>query len=358
MHLDKKAHRVRLKNTPVHILDLMFKVWIAEPIPSTDVAIRKLRPYAEVEVSPIFYQQVPPQKLRGCSAVIIADSFLMKESLADADKLRIVQKFGVGFNTIAIEECGRRGIYVCNIPGINSLDVAEFVVGSMISSLRGFARLDSAARRGAWSERPNLVGERLSGKTVGIIGFGRIGREVARLLRPFNVKLLVYDPYVDPKTIEEGSIELVELKKLLSNSDIVTIHVPLTDETRTMIGARELRSMKSSSILINTSRGPVVDEEALHEALKEKIIKHAVIDVWSKEPIDPDNKILKLKNTQLSLHQASWTRSFFEIGMEFCADNILRVLRGEIPQNIVNKDFLHAIDKQDVNVFEAGKSKT
>jgi len=326
----------------------MFKVWIAEPIPCTDVAVRKLSPYAEVEVSPIFYQHVPPQKLRGCNAVIIADSFLLEESLVDADELLIVQKFGVGVNTIALDGCSERGIYVCNIPGINSIDVAEFAVGSMVASLRGFARLDSAARRGAWSERPSLVGERLGGKTVGIIGFGKIGREVARLLHPFKVRLLVYDPYVDSKEVRDGNAQAVGLDELLSASDIVTIHVPLTVETRAMIGSRELGLMKRSSILINTSRGPVVDEEALCKALKQGRIRHVVIDVWSKEPIDPKNEILKLENTQLSLHQASWTREFFEIGMEFCAENVLRVLRGEEPQNIVNEDNLRRTGRKGV----------
>ena len=124
----------------------MPRVWIAEPIPCTDVAVNKLSPHAEVVVSPVFYEDIPPEKLSGFEAVIVADSFLTDRSLLGAESLRIVQKFGVGTNTIAIDGCSRRGIYVCNIPGINSLDVAEFAVGAMISSLRGFLSLDRAAR--------------------------------------------------------------------------------------------------------------------------------------------------------------------------------------------------------------------
>jgi len=282
---------------------------------------------------------VPPQKLRGCHAVIVADSFLPEESLVDADEIRIAQKFGVGVNTIDIDECTKRGIYVCNIPGINSLDVAEYAVGAMISSLRGFMMLDSAARRAAWAARPSLVGERLSGKTVGIVGFGKIGREVARLLVPFRAKLLAYDPYVDSKDALEKGVEIVSLRELLKESDIVTIHVPLTNETRDLIGEEEFRQMKRSSTLINTSRGPVVNEAALHMALSQRLIRYAVIDVWDKEPIDPDNEILGLENAQLSLHQASWTREFFEAGMGFCAENVIRVLKGEEPLNAVNGPF-------------------
>jgi D-3-phosphoglycerate dehydrogenase len=314
----------------------MPKVLIAEPIPCTEVAVKALGPHAEVEVSPAFYENVPPTMLRGCSAVIVADSFIMGPSLAEADNLEIVQKFGVGVNTIAVDECARRGIYVCNIPGINALDVAEYAVGAMTSVLRGFMRLDRAARRGAWSERPSLVGERLTGKTVGIVGFGKIGQEVARLLGPYGVTLLAYDPYVDPVAASERGVRLVGLPELLSRSDIVTIHVPLTDSTRALIGERELGQMRPSSILINTSRGPVVDEAALYAALSRNSIGYAVIDVWSKEPIDPANKMLGLENVQLSLHQASWTRHFFEAGMGLCAENVLRVLRGEAPQNAVN----------------------
>jgi len=317
----------------------MFKVWIAEPIPCTDVAVKKLTPYAEVEVSPVFYEKVPPQKLKGCHAVIIADSFLPEESLIDSDSILIVQKFGVGVNTIAIDGCSKKGIYVCNIPGINSLDVAEYAVGAMISSLRGFIRLDSAARRAAWPERPSLVGERLSGKTVGIVGLGKIGREVARLLGPFKAKLLAHDPYVDSGAALEKGVEMVGLRELLVGSDIVTIHVPLTEETRDLIGEEEFRQMKRSSILINTSRGPVVNEAALHMALSQGLIRYAAIDVWAKEPIDPDNEILGLENAQLSLHQASWTREFFEAGMGFCAENVIRVLKGEEPLNAVNGPF-------------------
>jgi len=315
------------------------KVWIAEPIPCTDVAVNKLTPHAEVGVSSVFYEDIPAEKLNGLDAVIVADSFLTERSLLGADRLRLAQKFGVGVNTIAIDGCTKKGIYVCNIPGINSLDVAEYAVGAMISSLRGFIRLDSAARRAAWPERPSLVGERLGGKAVGIVGFGKIGREVARLLGPFKAKLLAYDPYVDPKDALEKGVEIVSLRKLLMESDIVTIHVPLTDETRDLIGEEEFRQMKRSSTLINTSRGPVVNEAALHMALSQRLIRYAVIDVWRKEPIDQDNEILGLENAQLSLHQASWTREFFEAGMEFCAENVIRVLRGEEPLNAVNGPF-------------------
>ncbi|RLI40540.1 phosphoglycerate dehydrogenase, partial [Candidatus Bathyarchaeota archaeon] len=244
------------------------RVFITEPLPFAEEAIKILEEYVDVEVSRVFYHVVPPEKLRGCIGVLAGDSIINKHSLSEADELRIIQKTGVGVNTIDLEECSRRGIYVCNLPGVNAIDVAEYVVGAMISALRGFFRMDRAARRAAWDERPNLIGERLSGKIVGIIGFGNIGRKVAYLLRPFSVKILAYDPYVEEDVFRQFNATKVDLERLLRESDIVTIHAPLTDETRGLIGREELEMMKPTAILINAARGPIVDESALYQALK------------------------------------------------------------------------------------------
>lgn len=316
------------------------KVFITEPLPYADVAVKHLEGYASVEISEIFYGSVPAHRLRGCTATIVGDAVLSEESLAEADELRIVQKFGVGVNTIDLDACTERGIYVCNIPGINAIDVAEYAVGAMISGLRDFLRMDEAARRAAWDERPQLIGERLSGKTVGIIGLGRIGRNVARLLKPFRVRILAYDPYVNREVAKKFNVNLVKLETLLRESDIVTIHAPLTEETRGLIGEAELNLMKPTAILINTARGPIVDEEALYKALKNGRIGYAIIDVWAEEPLKPGNPIFRLRNVQLSIHTASWTRQFFEEAMIFSAENIIRVLRGEKPLNIVNREVL------------------
>ncbi|RLG94977.1 hypothetical protein DRO37_03840 [Candidatus Bathyarchaeota archaeon] len=313
------------------------RVFITEPLPFAEEAVKVLKEYVDVEVSSVFYHIVPPEKLRGCIGVLAGDSIINKHSLSEADELRIIQKTGAGVNTIDLEECSRRGIYVCNLPGVNAIDVAEYVVGAMISALRGFFRMDRAARRAAWDERPNLIGERLSGKTVGIIGFGNIGRKVAYLLRPFSVKILAYDPYVDEDAFRQFNAVRVDLERLLRESDIVTIHAPLTDETKGLIGREELEMMKPTAILINAARGPIVDESALYQTLKNHRIKFAVIDVWSEEPLKPGNPIFELDNVQLSIHTASWTRQAFQETMRLSAENVLRVIKGEKPLNVVNK---------------------
>ena len=289
----------------------------------------------EVKVSEVFHEQVPSKPVAEAGAVVVADSRIAPESVEAADRLRIIQKFGVGVDKIPVELCKERGIYVCNIPGVNSLDVAEFTLTAMLSILHRIRERDSMAREARWHDRPKALSERLTGKTVGIVGFGRIGRQVARLLNPFNVRILVYDPYVEAETMEKLGAEKVEnLDALLKLSDIVTLHTPLTEETRGMIGWRELNLMRANAILVNTSRGEVVDEDALYKALKTGRLKAAHIDVWSVEPVPRDNPILNLENVQLSLHQASWSVDFFRDAARFCAENVLRALKGLKPMNI------------------------
>jgi len=316
------------------------KVFITEPLPFAEVAVEILKSHAEVEVSERFYGVVPSEKIRDCIGIIAGDSIISKSTLEDVDKLKIVQKAGVGVNTIDIEACTERGIYVCNLPGVNALDVAEYVIGAMISSLRDFPRMDRAARKAAWDERPKLIGERLTGKKVGIIGLGRIGREVVRLLSPFKVEVLVYDPYVSEDLAKNLNVKKTDLKTLLRESDIVTIHAPLTDETCGLIGKEELEIMKTTAILINAARGSIVNEGDLYNALKDKQIRFAVVDVWAEEPLKPGNPLFELENVQLSIHTASWTRQAFEDIMRGSAQNIIRVIKGERPLNIVNKSLL------------------
>jgi len=318
------------------------KVFITEPLPFIEEAIKILEKHVEIEISEGFYDAVPAEKLRGCVAVIVGDTLINETSLEDADELRLVQKAGVGVDTIDVKACTKRGIYVCNLPGVNAIDVAEYVIGAMISSLRDFPRMDRAARKAAWDERPKLIGERLTGKKVGVIGLGRIGREVIRLLKPFNVEVLVYDPYISEDLAEEFNVRKVDLKTLLRRSDIVTIHAPLTDETRGLIGKEELEIMKPSAVLINAARGSIVNEKDLYHALRAGKIRFAVIDVWAEEPLKPGNPLFELENVQLSIHTASWTRQAFQDLMRLSAQNIVRVIKGEKPLNVVNRSLLKA----------------
>ncbi len=314
-----------------------FRVYITEPIPMYERMVKLLRSSnVEVEVSNVFHEYVPEDKLLEFDGIIVADSKIPIELIKKTERLKIIQKFGVGVDNIPVELCRSRNIYVCNIPGINSLDVAEFTLAAILSILHRIRERDKMARKAKWSDRPRILSERLTGKVVGIIGFGRIGRQVAMLLKPFKVRILVYDPYVSDEVVNEAGVERVgELDQLLKASDIVTLHTPLTEETRRMIGWRELNLMRRNAILINTSRGAVVDEEALYKAVKSGRLKSAHIDVWSVEPVPKNNPMLKVRKVQLSLHQASWSVNFFTEAAEFCVENILKTFRGLKPLNVV-----------------------
>jgi D-3-phosphoglycerate dehydrogenase len=301
-----------------------------------DLAVRLLATSVNVEVSRVFHDTVPPDKLRDCIAVIVADSHITEQSLSEATKLKLVQKFGVGVNTIDVEACTRRNVYVCNLPGLNAIDVAEYVVGAMVSGLRGFLRMDSATRQAAWEQRPALVGERLAGKKIGVVGLGQIGREVVRLLQPFHVTITAYDPHIDRAQAESLGVALVDLADVLSDSDIVTIHAPLTEETVGLIGQEELDAMKPNAMLINSARGPIVDEQALYHALRDGKLGFAILDVWTEEPLQRGNPLFAVENTQLSIHTASWTHQFFEDAMRLCCENVIRVTEGTSPRNVVN----------------------
>ncbi|MEM3105099.1 MAG: NAD(P)-dependent oxidoreductase [Candidatus Bathyarchaeia archaeon] len=314
-----------------------FRVYITEPIPMYEKMINLLRRFGvEAEASKVFHEYVPEDKLLDFDGIIVADSKIPSRPIEKTEKLKIIQKFGVGVDNIPVELCKNRQIYVCNIPGINSLDVAEFTLAAILSILHRIRERDHMARKAEWSARPKVLSERLTGKIVGIIGFGRIGRQVAMLLKPFKVKILVYDPYISDETIRNAGVERSErLEQLLKVSDVVTIHTPLTEETRHMIGWRELNIMKRNAILVNTSRGAVVDEEALYRVIKSGRLKSAHIDVWSIEPVPKSNPMLKLRRVQLSLHQASWSVNFFTEAAEFCVENIMRVFKGQKPLNVV-----------------------
>jgi D-3-phosphoglycerate dehydrogenase len=185
---------------------------------------------------------------------------------------------------------------------------------------------------------------RLKDKTVGIIGFGRIGRKVAQRLKGFEVKILSYDPYVPEEIFREYGVEKVDFETLIKESDIITVHTPLTDETRHMIGEKELRSMKREAILINVSRGGIIDEKALYKALKERWISGAGLDVLEVEPPSKDNPLLRLDNVIITPHMAWYSNKSLDEIRRKAAEEVARALSGQIPMNLVNRDVLKKLN--------------
>lgn len=262
---------------------------------------------------------------------------LAKRHFQAAPHLRLLQCLGVGYNGVDIEAARERGVVVAATPEATVEGVAEHVVLMALAVNKRLLTADSATRRGewpVWQLRP--TSHSLFGHTVGLIGLGRIGREVARRLAGFGVDLVYHDPVRASQDVEtEYRLQWLPFDELLARADVVTLHTPLTPATRKLIGPRELSLMKSSSILINTSRGEVVEEEALIDALRLQKIRGAGLDVFEQEPIAPDNPLLFMEQVVVTPHIATGTLQAMKIKTRAQFANCLRILRGEAPLNRV-----------------------
>lgn len=247
-----------------------------------------------------------------------------------ADKLRIIAKIGVGVENIDIPAATRRGVPVVNCPGSNAVSVAEMALGLILAAVREIPQGMENLRRGHWRDKVNIRWE-LTGATFGIVGFGNVGRQLARLLRGFEGRILAYDAFLSPERVRAGGAEPADLDTLTRESDIVSIHCSLTPETRHMFGAARLRMMKRGAILVNCARGAVIDEAALVRALREGVIAGAGLDVFEEEPASKDTPLFSLPNVVFTPHQAGATHQARERINEMAADGVLRALRGERP---------------------------
>ena len=218
--------------------------------------------------------------------------------------LKMIAKHGAGIDSVDLEAATERGIPVVNAGGANADPVAEYSIAVMMSLAREVPRLDRALRAGKW-EKGTYMGREFRGRTVGIIGYGQIGRRVAEMAAALGAKVVAYSR--TPKAAVAGVRWETDLDRLLSTVDILSLHCPLTDETRGLIGSRELALMKPDAILVNTSRGPVVDEDALIEALTTGKLAAAGLDVFREEPTSPDNPLLKLPNVIVTPHVSAMT---------------------------------------------------
>ena len=269
-----------------------------------------------------------------------------KEVLDVAKNLKIIAQYAVGYDNIDVEECTRRGIYVTNTPEVLTETTADFTWTLILAVARRVVEADKFARSGEWEKSRTgwhpkmLLGTDIHGKTLGIIGLGRIGTAVARRAKGFNMKIIYYSRSRKENIEKELGLKFVDFDTLLREADFVSIHVPLTEETYHMIGERELKLMKNTAFLINTSRGKVIDEKALYKALKEKWIAGAALDVFEEEPTPANNPLLELENIVVAPHIASATHETRSRMAEMVAQNLIAYFEGKIPPNLVNPEVL------------------
>lgn len=269
--------------------------------------------------------------LREADAVIPEHVRVDGAFLDRAPKLRMVQT-GAGYDNVDLAECARRGILVCNAAGVNAAAVAEHTMAMLLCWYKNLLPLERSLRDGG--EVPDYAGAELAGKTVGVVGLGAIGRKVARYCDAFGMRVLGYSRH----PVELPGVEPVDLGTLYRESDVVTLHVPLTGETRHLVGKEAFAKMKPGALLINTSRGAVVDEARLIAALREHTIGGACLDVFEEEPLPAGSPLRTLPNVLLTPHTAGLPDGvkFHEKRYRFFARNIARAFAGETPENLRN----------------------
>lgn len=267
----------------------------------------------------------------GYHAIIVGDDQIGPRTLAKADKLKVISKHGVGIDNIDVRLALERGIVVTRAIGSTTESVADLTFALMLALSRKIVDAVNSTKVGLW-EPSKYIGVLIYGKKLGIIGLGAIGKAVARRAKGFDMDILYYDIFRDRNYEQAHAVKFVALDELISSSDIVTVHVPLTPGTTHLIGQNELKKMKKSAFLINTSRGRVVDEDALYAALKSNSIAGAAVDVYSKEPPGPDYPLIQLNSVICTPHIAGYSQEANIAMGTIAAEEVVRVLKGEKPR--------------------------
>ncbi len=289
--------------------------------------------------------------LRDADGALIATWPLTdRRVLEECTKLKVVSRMGVGVDSIDMDAATELGVLACNVPGVNTVEVADHAMAMMLAILRRIPESVASTRSGAWSDDPALMREfqttvdRVAGKTVGILGLGNIGRAFSQRVSGFGPRrIIAYDPVVSQSVADLYSVELVSWKELLSESDIITIHAPHVPDTHHMINADTLSKMKPTAILLNCARGQIVDQVALHAALRDGQIAFAGIDVTEIEPIDPEDPILSLPNIYVTPHLAGYSPTFLEECGQKQAENVSFALTGRAPHGLANPEVIKTI---------------
>lgn len=322
------------------------KIYVTRRLPQPGVEL--LEEVCDVEVNP---DEAPPtrelliRKVQDVDGILCLLTDRIDADLMDlAPNLKVVSSMSVGYDHIDVEAATKKGVYVTFTPGVLTEATADFTWALLMAVSRRVIEADRYLRAGKWKIQwspTHFLGSDLTGKTLGIIGLGRIGEAIAQRARGFNMNVLYFSrARAEQEKERRLNIEFVPLERLFRESDFVTVHVPITDETKHLINEERLRQMKPTAYLVNTSRGPVMDQAVLTRALRERWIAGAGLDVFEKEPIDPNDPLINLENVVLTPHIASATTEARSKMAEVAAKNLISVLEGTPPQFLVNQEVL------------------
>ena len=295
------------------------------------------------------------EHIHGYHALVMLGGRVSSSSLEGADNLTVIARYGVGYDTIDIDACTRHGIAVTITPDGVRRPMATAIMTLMLALGSRLIQKDRLTRRGAWAEKGSHMGRGLTGCVLASVGYGNIARELFALAAPFGMRHIAHDPFVAPEAAP--GVELVELETLFLTGDYVVINCALTPGTRHLVNAERLSMMKPTAFVINTARGPIVDQAALTRALVAGQIAGAALDVFEHEPVDPDDPILALDNVIATPHALGWTDEWMRLTGASASDGILAVATGRTPLHVVNRDVLDtALFEQKLGRYAGGRS--
>lgn len=313
------------------------KVLIADQI--NEKGIDELKDIAEVVTNFTISKEELIDVIKDFDAIIVRSrTKVTREVIEASNKLKVIARAGVGVDNVDVQTATERGVMVINAPESTSITVAEHTMGLILALSRKIAIADSSVKNGKW-EKSRFMGIELNGKTLGVIGMGRIGSQVVTRSKAFGMETLVYDPYITEKTASELGVTVVDLETLIKKSDVMTIHVPLTSETKHLIAREQLEMMKNNAFLVNCARGGIINEDDLYEALATGKIRGAGLDVFENEPPE-DSPLLGLDNVVLTPHIAASTSEAQRDAAIIVANEIKKVFMEQSPKNVINMPVL------------------
>lgn len=283
-------------------------------------------------------QELFPQ-VADADGLIVQWVQITRDVIERLTRCKVISRYGIGVDMVDLAAAGQRGIMVCNTPDYCIEEVSAHTIGFVLMLNRHIPAQHTFVRAGQWGAGPVPGGPpaRLSSQTLGVIGMGNIGRAVVEKARCLGLRVLAFDPYLSPEPFALAGAERVTLDDLIAHSDYISLHCPLTDETRNLIGAAQFARMKPTACLINMARGPIVDQAALYEALTSGQIAGAALDVLAKEPPDPNDPLLRLENVIFTPHTSSWSAESSIQLRRSTARNVIDVFQGRTPRSVVNR---------------------
>jgi len=285
------------------------------------------------------------QIAKDADGLIVQYASITRRVIESLEKCKVIARYGIGVDSIDVEAATEHGICIVNVPEYCIDEVSDHTMALALTCVRKVVMLDNAVKKGIWDFKISAPIFRLKNMRLGLAGFGNIARMVSLKAQAFGLNVVAYDPYIPSSVMNKINVKKVNLDDLLKEADIISLHLPLTKETKYMFAEKEFKSMKNTAFIINTGRGQLIKEEDLYKALSKKWIAGAALDVTEKEPIDPNNNLLKLDNIIITPHVAFYSDESLRDLQRSAAKGVAQVLKGETSSSIVNKEVLKKINE-------------